>query len=327
MPEEPPSFTEAADAYLADCARRGLRPATLRAYAYALGRFASAMQLATIREFDLGSVRRFQDAAPTLAGGSMRHILGGLRSFSRWCAEEGFIERDRLARLRLPRVDQRVRTVPTDAELRALLLAAGARLRIALVVLVGTGVRVSDLSSLALADLRDGALVLRTSKNRVGRVVPLDPVLRGLLGLYVADLRPAGEGPLFVSRTESALSPNAIRQALAAAANRARLDVPISPHVLRHWYARDLAAHGSDPRLLGARMGWASAGLLGRYAPVTESELVADVSRYAPLVRLRDEGILRGIFPAAVLTGAQRSKSVPGRGAGFGSRPRRARHS
>jgi hypothetical protein len=84
---------------------------------------------------------------------------------------------------------------------------------------------------------------------------------------------------------------------------------------MRHWHARDLAAHGTSDRMLTARMGWSSTDLLGRYAPVTQAELVRDVERYSPLVRLRDEGLLDGLFPSRVLTGRppQRSKYDSGR--------------
>ena len=88
---------------------------------------------------------------------------------------------------------------------------------------------------------------------------------------------------------------------LADARDRARLPVRVTPHIVRHWHARDLAAHGTMDRLLAARMGWRIGGLVGRYAPVAQREVEADVSRYAPLVRLRDDGALGGLFPRGVL--------------------------
>ena len=89
---------------------------------------------------------------------------------------------DPLARLRLPRVDQDVVTAPTDRELLALLWAASPLLRTVLAVLLGTGVRIGDLTALEVDDVRPGELIVARTKNRAGRLVPLDPVLQALLG-------------------------------------------------------------------------------------------------------------------------------------------------
>ena len=104
-----------------------------------------------------------------------------------------------------------------------------------------------------------------------------------------------------MTRTCRPLTPDATRLVLADAVSRARLDVRVTPHIVRHWHARDLAAHGTQERLLAARMGWKLNGLIARYAPVTDREVAQDVVRYAPLVRLRDEGALESMFPRAVL--------------------------
>lgn len=66
---------------------------------------------------------------------------------------------------------------------------------------------------------------------------------------------------------------------------------------------------------MAARMGWQNHELIARYAPVAAAELVRDVERYSPLVRLRDAGSLNGLFPSSVLreAPAQPSKNVRAR--------------
>ena len=131
----------------------------------------------------------------------MRGSLVALKTFSRWLADEDVLTADPLARLRLPRVDQGVVTAPTDGELLALLWAAGPLLRTVLALLLGTGVRISDLTGIAVDDVRPGELVVARTKNRAGRLVLLDPVLEALLARHVADRGPASHEPLFVTRT------------------------------------------------------------------------------------------------------------------------------
>lgn len=323
------NYATAVDAYLIDCRRRGLRPATIRYYGQVLERVGRACCLVDCGDLTLARVRAFQDEPGRLSPRSLRGSLVALKTFSRWLADEDLLTADPLARLRLPRVDQGVLTAPTDRELLALLRAAGPLLRTVLAVLLGTGLRISDVTDLAVDDVRPGELVVARTKNRAGRLVPLDPVLEGLLTRHVADGRSAGCGALFVTRAGRPLTADATRLVLADAHDRARLDVRVTPHIVRHWHARDLVAHGTSERLLAARMGWRLGGLVARYAPVAQHEIETDVTRYAPLLRLRDEGQLDGLLPRAVLRAeaANRSKNAGGCGTGATTRAVEARHS
>ena len=295
-----PTFDDAVEAYLRDCERRGLRPATLRYYRMVLGRFGALCAPMTPGDLSLASVRALQDRSPQLSPGSVRGFLRALKTFSGWLTDEGLLPADPLARLRMPRVDTRPRVMPTDQELAAMLRAVRPTLRVVMAVLLGTGIRISDVTSLEADALRPGQLVIRHTKNRSGRVLPLDAVLEAVLERHRAAL-PDADGPLFLSRSGRALGADAVRHALTAARTRVGIGVPVTPHVLRHWHARDLAAHATTDRLLAARMGWRTAGLIARYAPVAHWELERDVARYSPLVRLRDAGLLAGAFPAPVL--------------------------
>ena len=301
--------------YIEDCRRRGLRPATIRYYEMVLRRFGRVTEITELRDLTVRLVRDFQDNSTTLAAGSVRGFLRALKTFSRWVADEGLLEDDRLSRLRLPRSDRRVIVAPTEGELLAVMRASAPLLRLVLALIIGTGLRISDVCGLEQVDFRPGELIVGRTKNRAGRVVPLDPVQARLLELS-AGLDPRnGSHALFTSRGGRALSPDAVRHALTDARTRARVELKVTPHIVRHWHARDLAAHDTHERFIAARMGWQDHELLARYAPVAAAEVVRDTARYAPLVRLRDEGALDGLFPGSVLRGdaAQRSKNVKAR--------------
>lgn len=327
---EPSPFELATLEYLRDCARRGLRPATIRYYRMVLTRFGSVTGISEPAGLTIEAARAFQDQQPQLAIGSIQGFFRALRTFSAWATDEGLLVNDPLRRLRLPRADRRVLAVPTEDELRNLLLESGPLLRVTLALIVGTGVRISDACGLDVGDVRPGELLVAHSKNRSGRIVPVDPTTAGILSLYATDVRRTHERAFFVSRRARRLTPGAVRLALTDARRRAGIELPIGPHVLRHWHARDLASHGTGERLLAARMGWRTQPLVARYAPVTVAELASDVARYSPLARLRDEGLLDGCFPPAVLwvTFAQLSKKVSARSwPAIGSGARVARHS
>jgi integrase/recombinase XerD len=310
-------FADTVAEYLTDCRRRGLRPATLRYYEMVLASFGQAAGVASLEQIDLARVRTFQDRSPQLSSGSMRGFLRALHTFVLWALEQDLLAADPLARLRLPRADRRIIAVPTDQELISLLAASNPTLRTVIATLAATGLRVSDTVGLSLTDLRPRELLVGRSKNRSGRIVPIDEVLAGLLTLYVKQVRSPTSTSLLVSRSGRRLSADAIRHVLADTVREAGVTIRVSPHVLRHWHARDLAAHNTSDRLLAARMGWRTQGLIARYAPVGQAELEADTRRYSPLVRLRNAGLLNGLFPGSVLAAsAQRSKYVGGRASG-----------
>jgi integrase/recombinase XerD len=291
-------FAEAVALYLADGRRRGLRPDTLRYYRDAFGCYGRATGITELSGFDRASVRDFQDAA-TISPVSVRGYLRALKTFSAWLAREQFLPSDRLRGLRLPKVDEALRVAPGDEDVLALLDHAAPVVRVAIVLIIGTGLRLSDVTHLDVTDVGPDELRVRTTKNRRGRLVPLDRVLAEVLQAYIRDTgsRPtAVAGPLLVGR-RGAMTPAGIRQGVERARRRSGISGAVTPHLLRHWFARDLAAHGTGERLLTARMGWAQPGLVARYAPVSEAELRADVARYAPLARLHAEGRLVGRLP------------------------------
>jgi Site-specific recombinase XerD len=299
------SIDQAIADYLGDCRRRGLRPATLRAYADALRRLRRTLPAdAPVASLTLAAGRAWQDEATSrLSPGSVAGYTQAIRVFGRWCAAEEIVDRDPFVRLRCPRFDHRVLTVPTDAQLRALFASASPTMRVVLAFLVGAGLRIGELCSLKLADFSYDRVLLRSTKNRRDRFVLLDSVLAELLTRYVRDLRPTG-GPgcrtVFVTRLGTPLTPDAVRRNLRRTAIRAGVyGIRVSPHTMRHWFARDGAAHGTDPRVIAAQAGWRDSRMLDRYAPVAEAHIMTELDRYSAGGRLADAGIL-GI-PASAL--------------------------
>lgn len=55
-------YAAAVEVYLADCRRRGLRPATLRYYEMVLTRFAAATAIGSLDEVTVAHAAAFQDA-------------------------------------------------------------------------------------------------------------------------------------------------------------------------------------------------------------------------------------------------------------------------
>ena len=158
----------------------------------------------------------------------------------------------------------------------------GLRDRAMLEVLYASGLRVSELVSLRLGDLRPevGCLTC-TGKGSKERLVPVGTVAVRWVRDYCAAARPrllsGRDSPwLFVNaRGGGRLSRVGCWKMLKKHALRAGLPREISPHVLRHSFATHLLERGADLRSIQTLLGHADVSTTQIYTHVLEARLKA----------------------------------------------------
>lgn len=137
-------------------------------------------------------------------------------------------------------------------------------------VMYGTGLRVSEVRALEVRDI-DGArgvLRVRHGKGNKAREVMLSPELYQWLRQYWLRCQPP-QPYLFTSRVNKLPCPDAIRKALAKAAQSAFISKRVTPHVLRHSFATHLLEQGTDVHVVAALLGHSRLQTTARYARVT----------------------------------------------------------
>jgi integrase/recombinase XerD len=167
------------------------------------------------------------------------------------------------------RVDRQLISFLTKAEVDALVSApdrhswVGRRDHALLLVAIQSGLRVSELTSLACADvdLGTGAHLRCHGKGRKERITPLTTQACGVLRVWLAERRGNPSDPLFPSRRGGPLSRDAVALLVAKHARRAERCCPslraknVSPHVLRHTCAMQLLAVGVDTSVIALWLG------------------------------------------------------------------------
>lgn len=151
----------ALDAFCAGKAAEGLSPRSIVWYRMIgerlVGRFGAARPVDTLTATELRAW--LVELRATLAPMSVAGYVRGLRAFGNWLSADGLAAARALRTLTRPRVPRKLIEPLSDADLRRLLGAAGARDRALLLLLLDTGLRVSEVVGIRLGDLRpDGSI-------------------------------------------------------------------------------------------------------------------------------------------------------------------------
>jgi len=167
------------------------------------------------------------------------------------------------------RFDTAVITYLTVAEVDALLAApdtttwTGRRDRVLMLLMVQTGLRISEVISLGRNDIHlgTGAHVTCHGKGRKERITPLTKPTVNALRQWLAESPEPQHGPVFPTRTGRHLSRDAVEHRLAhhhrtaAAACPSMATKHLTAHVLRHTAAMRLLEAGIDTTVIALWLG------------------------------------------------------------------------
>jgi site-specific recombinase XerD len=292
IPDMPAWARAGVDAYLGRLsAERGLTDNTVAAYRRDLAQFfdfCHRLGIHSVSDVDRQTVRRFQAnlVSRKYASASISRKASSVRSFYADAVRRGDLDLDPTAGLpsrkkprRLPRsLPER----PLGATLDALDGSSPKELRdrAILEVLYGTGVRVSELAGMTVADVEGADLVRVVGKGSKERVVPLSGEARRAVDRYLAGGRPAlaaadPSDALWVGARGRPLDTRGIRRVVAR-----RLGT--FPHALRHSFATHLLEHGADLRTVQELLGHIELGTTQTYTDVSRQHLKATYERSHP---------------------------------------------
>jgi len=245
-------------------AQRGTRPALMDVQTEDVRRFLAFLR---DREYSKSTTAR---------------KLATLRSFYKFCVKRSHVQASPLVTIRTPKQDKRLPKFLEEDEVRKLLetpdtsTLLGARDRAMLETMYSTGVRVSELVDLNIADIDFvGEAIHVRGKGKKERITPIAPTALAWVKRYMdmrrADPRAGSFNPeaLFVNKHGQRLSTRSVRRKLDKYLAICGLDPTISPHTLRHSFATHLIARGADLRSVQELLGHQSLSTTQIYTHVT----------------------------------------------------------
>ncbi len=245
---------------------------TRKAYAADLSQFLGFVGQAPLGAVTLEDLQDYADhlrvTYPHPQGGdslsrSARRKLAAVKSLLGFAQQCGAIRFNVGAALKLRRGQQTItaRLLSEEQVFSLFAAAASARDEALLRLLYATGARVGEVSRLTWGDvvaLADGRAVVSvySPKTDTSHAVTISADLLSRLEALAPDAR--RDAPLLTSRRGNALSPRRIREIVTAIADRAGVDLPVSPHWFRHSHATHARNRGADMATISKTLGHSS---------------------------------------------------------------------
>jgi len=155
-------------------------------------------------------------------------------------------------------------------------------------VLYATGMRVSELISIRVADLHlEAHYVTCVGKGSKERLIPIGEQATLWMERYIRDGRRAllkgrSSSRLFLNARGGALSRVGFWKILKQYGRRAGLPRSLSPHVIRHSFATHLLERGADLRAIQMMLGHADLSTTQIYTHILEARLRTIYDRFHP---------------------------------------------
>jgi integrase/recombinase XerD len=260
----------------------------LAAFADAAGRQPESLDRASLEEF----VRRQMTRG--LSPRSVARAVAAVRGFYRFLVVDRRLERNPADDLRPPRAWPALPQCLSLDDVDRLLAQPdvdtprGLRDRAMIELLYATGLRVSELVGVRMADLHmDEQYLTCIGKGSKERIVPIGEQASDWITRYRAtarrELLKARTTPrLFVNARGGSLSRVGFWKILKQYGRAAGLPRTLSPHVLRHSFATHLLERGADLRAIQLMLGHADLSTTQIYTHVLEARLRTVYDRFHP---------------------------------------------
>jgi integrase/recombinase XerC len=264
------------------------------------GRQGKPVSLAHLNCLTPQDLRAFMAArrAEGTCSRSLSRALSALRTFFGFLERAGLLKNPAVLAVALPKLPpslpkaltavkaKAVMAESADAEGRGQEKWIGARDRAALLLLYGSGLRVSEALGLKRkeAPLPPRDIIRVKGKGGKERIVPVLPVTQNAVKDYV-DICPyplPPEEPLFRGAKGGELSARILQLLIARMRGALGLPVTATPHALRHSFATHLLGAGADLRAIQELLGHASLSTTQIYTEVDREALLRVYDRAHP---------------------------------------------
>jgi integrase/recombinase XerD len=277
----------------------GLSRNTLESYRRDLQKFADWQQqrgvsILEVTQADIQGFLAHLYTQQKAKASSTSRAISSLKRLFRYWLRQNKISLDPTLQIATPKLQRSLPKSLTEADVESLLNAPavdtplGMRDRTMLEVLYATGLRVSELVNLTVAQVSlDMGVVRVMGKGSKERLVPLGEEALDWLQKYLKEMRPlflSGKlsDAMFVTQRGGPMTRQMFWYLIKRHAKQGGLDKPLSPHTLRHAFATHLLNHGADLRVVQMLLGHSDISTTQIYTHVARERLKALHAKHHP---------------------------------------------
>lgn len=268
---------------------RGFSPRTTEAYQHDLNKFVEFLE--TVDKTDIAlitkeDVRQFlSERANTNSAITRARKLSSIKSFFKYLEREGIIATNPVSGIEAPKLSQKEPSYLTETEYRNLIAVVKReaapfymyRDSAIIILLLGTGIRLSELVGLTLDRInleRSGRSIKVKGKGDKERIIPLTDEVVSALEQYLKGRPDVPSNHLFISRLGGELHARSVYGLVKKylKATGIRKD-KAAVHSLRHTFGASMLKSGANLFVIQKLLGHTRLETTGRYLHIDDADL------------------------------------------------------
>lgn len=234
--------------------------------------------------------KNYGNLSPFTIAGRVRD----LKAFWGWLSRENYCEKNIMSKYVLPKVPQYILKIPSREQLKQILSyidkskATGFKYYCIILLLLDTGMRISELVSIKLSDIDmlNGSIKIM-GKGYREREVPFSSPVRKELNSYIKSTRFQlcyENNPYLFPNGYEHVTASSVQQYMGRLSDKAGLDnIRFHPHLLRHTCATNMVANGANVYAVKDILGHRSLQTTLKYTHLQINDLKREHNKFSPV--------------------------------------------
>lgn len=251
--------------------------------------------IASITKSEIRDFLYFLDSEKKYSDRSLHRKICCLRSFFRFCMQEGVITLDPTKSIKSPKIEKSIPIFMDNQEYKVFLESADSlRNKLLLRILLATGMRVSEVEALNISHIDQVNCTVKVvkGKGKKQRIIDIDPGTIDLMNQYIKQEREIGKTEedneaLFLNSQKMRLNKRSIQRIVKTCREKSGIKKKITPHKCRHTTGRLLLEGGMDIRVIQEEFGHKSLSTTEIYTKVTNEYRMQEYKRAHPFNQLK----------------------------------------
>lgn len=218
------------------------------------------------------------------AAATVSRNIASLKAFYHFMLQEGMVEEDFTDKLKAPKIEKKAPEIMSPDEVVRLLEQPSGdspkeiRDKAMLELLYATGIRVTELITLSLADVNMQMNFILCRDRNKERIIPFGTAAKNAMTRYLDGTREEmlenkASEVLFANCSGQPMSRQGFWKLIKHYAKKADIQADITPHTLRHSFAAHLVENGADLRSVQEMLGHSDISTTQIYANLNHNHI------------------------------------------------------